>query len=302
MNLSDYIEKKQELLDSEPDYFLKAANKAQKQIFQDILEEVSRLETNKDGTIKATKANLLKIDSIAEKINKAFKGSEYVEAVKAFAKSFSDIKKLNDAYFDKNFGKSTRADFANEVLNLQRQRAVEALVETSPQRFISDIKPILDNAVGTGASWRETVKEIRKLAEGNEEVDGRILKYAKQITTDAFNTADALYTLEISNGLGLEFYRYVGGKVKDTRDFCRVRNGNYYHKEEVKEWGNLKEWNGKNPNTNPSTIFVLRGGYNCRHTLVPVSAAVVPKDVLQRAINKGYFRPSEKEKELLNLA
>lgn len=301
MNLSEYIEKKQDLLDGEPDDFLKAANKAQKQIFQDILEEVSRLETNKDGSIKATKANLLKIDSITEKINKAFKGSEYAEAVKSFAKSFGDIKKINESYFEKNFGKSTRADFADAVLTLQRQRAVDALVQTSPQRFVEGIKPILDNAVATGAGWRETVSEIKNYTLGNEDIDGRLTKYAKQITTDAYNTADALYTLEMSKGLGLEFYRYVGGKVKDTRDFCLARNGKYFHFKEVQGWGNLKDWSGRNPNTNENTIFVLRGGYNCRHSLVPISTFAVPKIDLQRAIEKGYFRPSEKEKELLNL-
>ena len=301
MELSEYIERKQALLDGEPDAFLSAANKAQKQIFQDILEELARLETNKDGTIKATKANLQKIDVITDRINKVFTGSEYAEAVKEFAKSFTDIKKVNLEYFEKNYGKVTRTDFADAVLDLQRKRAVEALIETSPQRFVNEIKPILDNAVGTGESWKETVKQIKALAEGNSEVDGRILKYAKQITTDAYNTADALYTVEISASLGLEFYRYVGGKIKDTRDFCRTRNGNYYHREEVKDWGNLKDWSGRNPNTNENTIFVLRGGYNCRHTLVPVSVAVVPKEVLQRAMNKGYFKPTEKEKELLNL-
>lgn len=301
MELSEYIEKKQALLDREPDAFLSAANKAQKQIFQDILEELARLETNKDGTIKATKANLQRIDLITERINKVFTGSEYAEAVKEFAKTFKEIKKINVDYFEKNYGKVTRIDFADAILDLQRKRAVEALIETSPQRFVNDIKPILDNAVGTGESWRETVKKIKVLAEGNEDVDGRILKYAKQITTDAYNTADALYTLEISSSLDIEFYRYVGGTVKDTREFCKQRNGKYFHREEVKEWGRLKDWGGRNPNTNENTIFVLRGGYNCRHTLVPVSNAVVPKDVLVRAMNKGYFKPTQKEKELLHL-
>lgn len=301
MNLSEYIERKKDLLDNEPDAFIKAANKAQIRIYEEILTELSRLDTNKDGSIKATAANLKKIDVIANRIIKIFKDSEYVEAVNEFAKTFNKIKELNLKYFEKNFGEVTNRGIADNILEIQKQRMVEALVETSPQRFISEIKPILDNAVGTSQSWKDTVKQIKAFTEGNEDLDGRIVKYAKQITTDAFSTADAMYTYEITSNLVLEFYRYVGGKIKDTREFCSVRNGNYYHREEVKEWGNLKDWNGRNPYTNEQTIFILRGGYNCRHALIPVSAAIVPKDVLIRAINKGYFKPSAKEKELLNL-
>lgn len=301
MNLSEYIERKKEMLEKEPDEFLKAANKAQIRIYEEILSELSRLETNKDGSIKATVSNLKKIDVIADRIKKIFRESEYVEAVKEFAKTFNKIKEVNLKYFEKNFGNVTKKDFADKLLDLQKQRMVEALTETSPQRFISEIKPILDNAVGSSQSWRDTVKQIKAFAQGKEDVDGRIVRYAKQITTDAFATADAMYTYEITSSLGLEFYRYVGGKVKDTREFCKVRNGNYYHREEVKDWGRLKDWAGRNPNTNEQTIFILRGGYNCRHALIPVSTLVVPKDVLIRAMNKGYFKPSAKEKELLNL-
>jgi len=46
--------------------------------------------------------------------------------------------------------------------------------------------------------------------------------------------------------------------------------GKVFTTEEVKEWASL-DWQGKNPATNASNIFTLLGGYNCMHTLLPVS-------------------------------
>jgi hypothetical protein len=78
--------------------------------------------------------------------------------------------------------------------------------------------------------------------------------------------------------------------LKDTsREFCDQRHGKYFHRKEVEAWANLS-WAGKIQGTNSSNIFIYRGGYHCRHQLIPVSAASVPRSVIERAINEGYYQ------------
>jgi hypothetical protein len=39
-------------------------------------------------------------------------------------------------------------------------------------------------------------------------------------------------------------------------------------------------------------IFVFVAGYNCSHEMVPVHILIVPKDVIDRNIENGNYKPS----------
>ena len=80
----------------------------------------------------------------------------------------------------------------------------------------------------------------------------------------------------------MKYYLYTGGLLKSTRPFCKERNGKFFKKEEVQSWGDLDDWAGKMEGTNSKTIFQTAGGYNCQHSILPVSEAVVPKKVIER--------------------
>lgn len=59
-------------------------------------------------------------------------------------------------------------------------------------------------------------------------------------------------------------FRYEGGLISDSRDFCVERDGLEFWIEEGERWNDL-EWKGKIPGVD---FFVQVGGYNCRHWLV----------------------------------
>jgi hypothetical protein len=139
---------------------------------------------------------------------------------------------------------------------------------------------------------------LRYLIEGNEEVDGRLMSHVKRVAYDSFAVSDRSYTNTIATDLGLEFYRWSGGKIEDTRCFCLERAGKYFHREEIKAWGRGENigkcksnglWEGANSNTDEATIFFYAGGYNCKHSIAPVSKKSVPADVMQRARAEGYI-------------
>jgi len=56
-------------------------------------------------------------------------------------------------------------------------------------------------------------------------------------------------------------FRYEGGVISESRDFCIERNGLEFDVDTGRSWNNL-EWKGKIPGVD---FFVQCGGYNCRH-------------------------------------
>jgi len=112
----------------------------------------------------------------------------------------------------------------------------------------------------------------------------------------------------IGRELDVEFYRFSGGSIADTRNFCRERDSKIFHYKEVMDW-TQEDWDGKHLDANEETIFKYVGGScaagdrneKCLHTLMPVSVVIVPKEVLYRSIRKGYYRTTQFEIEELKL-
>lgn len=67
--------------------------------------------------------------------------------------------------------------------------------------------------------------------------------------------------------LGTEYgyprFKYLGGLIEESRDFCVERNGHEFTREQGWEWNDM-EWKGKIPGV---SFFIQVGGYNCRHYL-----------------------------------
>lgn len=139
------------------------------------------------------------------------------------------------------------------------------------ENFGTAIQEVLkDNIAGIG-SRSELNKTLRKFIEGTPQDAPFLNRYIKQTTNDAVMTFNSEYIQTIAEDLDVEHYLYSGTVISDSRPFCVSRAGRYFTTDEVKAWPNLKGWQGRMSGTNSSTIFIYRGGYNCRHQLWPVS-------------------------------
>jgi hypothetical protein len=123
---------------------------------------------------------------------------------------------------------------------------------------------------------------LRKFIEGTDTEKAFLNRYIKQVTNDSVMTFNAEYIQTIAEDLDVEYYLYQGTLIEDSRPFCVSRAGRYFTTEQVRDWGDLGKWDGKNTNTNRTTIFIYRGGYNCRHQLWPVA-----KEQYEAAQEKG---------------
>jgi hypothetical protein len=178
-----------------------------------------------------------------------------------------------------------------DILRISKQNAINSLIgETMRSRVTLPFVEQLTAAVAARVPLRETVKTLQTVIEGTPDVDGRLLANVKTVALTAQAIADNAYSAAVNDAIGAEWYVYRGGKIKTTRDFCLSRNGKYFHKKEIQKWGG-EDWEGRIAGTDSSSIFVFRGGWNCRHTLVAVSISRVPDSVVERNIASGNYKP-----------
>jgi hypothetical protein len=97
---------------------------------------------------------------------------------------------------------------------------------------------------------------LQDFALGSAEKDAALTRYAQLYARDSFNIFNRNYSQIIANDLDVQYFEYFGQVIKDTRPFCMERVGKTFSKAEIESWASLS-WQGKNPNTDKSTVFYL---------------------------------------------
>lgn len=311
MDVNEFAAQQAKQLVQIPDLFLSGVERAQNEIYNRILELYSTLDRDGDDIVMSDE-NLAIAEEIKNSLQGIFDDSKYENEVTKFVKQFDMQKELIDAYLVANFGEQVTSEFADSVFEATKRNAVEQLASSTVKtNFLRPLEGQINLAVQTGQSFRETVRQLRSFATGGK-IDpgvplagrhlpgGKLLQYSKQIAYDSIAMSDRAYTNAVaSDVLDSEWYFYAGGVLPTSRDFCLERVGKYYHYKEIESWAD-EQWQGKPENLNKDNIYVLLGGYNCQHTLIPVSIDQVPSDVIQRAIDKGFYDPTKKEQKIID--
>lgn len=291
-----------------PDEFISKLDPIQRQVFDDLFKRLSKLEVV-DGNIVKSKKNFRIIDQLTNEIHDFLLSTSYPREIKTFVAEFDAQKSLNDSYYKSTFN----SDFSTVLADVQvaniKKSVVEALITDSVKSgFLTPLESTLQTAVSTGSGFTETIQYIRNFVEGNEDADGAILKYSKQLAHDSFANADRGYNSAIADELDLDWFLWAGGEIDTTRCFCQERHGKYYHYKEIEAWGSGEDvgecgypWAGMNRATNEKTIFNYAGGYGCMHTVAGVSVFDVPKEDIERNIANGNYSPTPVEAEYFGL-
>lgn len=311
MSLREIIEKKNKQLRSIPENFLSDVEKTEKEVYAKLLTQISRLKTSKDGRILITKSNISIAADIAEEIKSIVLNGEYIAAIINLTKDIDSQAVLTDDYFTKAFGAAFKeSEVANAALEASKKASIEALTNSVPDNFKTEISGLLNDAVSSGTSITDLQNQIKDYSITSKENESKLYKYASETAHDAVAYSDRAYTNIISEELEPEFYLWSGTEQENSRCFCEERKGKYFHFREIEAWGRGEDigackqgthWQGADPNTNEQTIFIVAGGFSCIDSILPVSAAVVPREVIERNIANGNYNPSEKEMELLGV-
>ncbi len=308
MSLEEIIAEKINRINSIPDNLITSVERAQRDLYTKVLELLSSLEKDGDTILKSNK-NLALIDQIISDLRSDLENKDgaYYESIKKFTDEIKVQQGLTDSYFTHIFGETTVTPFAQEVAILTRKKAANLLLNTTVSNLLEGeqgVKDQITNAIISGSSYKETVTALRDIVIGNDKKDGALQSHVKQIAHDSFAIADRTYTQVISDEIGAEWFKYRGSEIPTSRPFCKERHQKYFHKKEIEAWGNGEKtlgfqtpdktghWSGEIEGTGPKTIFNYCGGWNCRHSLGPVSIEMVPKDQVQRAVEQGYYKRS----------
>jgi hypothetical protein len=294
----DFISDKNDRLDSVPSEFVKSMSSIEGRVSKEIEALVSQLEME-NGEIILSEKNMALIESINQRIKDLIFDSVYEKNLTSFLGEFKKQAELNNTYFMATVPDFEVTPVYQSILKSSQRNALSLLNEDAfTQALILPIKQTLESSITNKVSFADTLTNLRYIIEGDEEIDGRLMAHVKRVAYDSFAISDRSYTNTIATDLGLEFYRYTGGKIEDTRCFCAERAGKFFHREEIKAWGRGEKlgkcksgdlWEGANSNTDEGTIFFYAGGYNCRHSILPVSKKSVPSEVMQRAKAEGYI-------------
>ena len=306
--VEDNIDLVNDKIEKEVTKFLEGVDKSESGIFNRMLSIVKELETNPDGSIKQTVKNLKLLARVRKTIENEVITDAYIKRVGTLNNQFPAIAQLNNGYF-----KGIEAAF-NPNKELFKEIVKNSIASTSAslldsgidENVINPIVRIVDDSVTSGSTFSDMIDELRLVIKGDEERLGQLRRYSQQITQDALNQFNASYNETIARDLDLEWYFYSGGRRKTSRPFCKKYAGRYFHKKEVEDFGRKKDLDGSalcgGPSktdlcagrirgTNSSNIFRYRGGYFCKHLYKPTLIDSVPKSVVNRNINKGYYTP-----------
>jgi len=146
----------------------------------------------------------------------------------------------------------------NQQSNISRlAQEVEASVNaTLDETENSVVSALLMGAVAGGLAG-EVIRELREASKSR----------ARTITNSFANSMRNFDgALSFVRSPEQQRYRYVGGVVAESRDFCRRLDGTEMTEQEIRDLWSSESWQGKEP----GDPFVVRGGYNCRHMWVPV--------------------------------
>lgn len=256
-----------------------------------IIAILKDLEVDKDGYIIQSQANRKIIQRAANAFESGIKNSPYFDGIQQYVNTIPALDKANSAYFDfisqgykpnAQYITSLKKDTITSIESLLMQEGLESQIK-------APLVNILNQNINSSAKFTDLLKQVQEYILGNGKLDGQLLRYSKQITTDSLFSYSRAYQQAVTSDLGLEWYLYAGGLTKEgkfsggSRPFCIDRVGKYYHHTEIEAWASL-DWAGKRRGTTASSIFIFAAGYNCRHSIIPVSTSVVPKYALDRVL------------------
>lgn len=278
--LADQIE---DLIITSNNQFGRSIIKVQEELYDSIFLKLKDLELDEGGYIKQNSTNRKILRDAQLEFEIVISSSAYQPSVARHITVISKINALNSEYFEtikssftpnKNFLKSLQAQTIKNINDLILQDGLKAQIKIP-------LNQILEQNVSTGGTFKGMLEQVRNFITGNNEAEGRLLKYSKTYLRDVLFQYSRSFQESVTADLKLEWYSFSGGLIDRSREFCIERTGKFFHKSEIESWANLT-WKGKIPGTTESSIMVYLGGFNCSHSLIPVSKILVPEADLAR--------------------
>lgn len=269
---------------------LDALEETMPEVNKSIMDAVNDLFYELDtsaGSIEASVSNLKVLDGFKTKLNSIIENGKYSDSVNEFLNGYVKSSDYINGYFSAISGAFTESDaLYNAILQSNIKTTADSLLGSGVNaNFTDPVMKILRDQVTTGANKQAFIQALKANIEGENPL---LSRFINQVASDSITQFNSNYINAISTDLGLEYYYYKGTKISDTRPFCSLMAGKYFTEAQLKarvqqqmSLNGGKGWQGMVKGENWTNFPIYRGGYNCRHYLIPVS-----KEIYDKAVNK----------------
>jgi len=244
-------------------------------IYNTVMKEVYKMD-QEDGKILFNDANLFILLNIADLIVSSIQKSSYPSKVKDYLGSFAEVRGYNLRIQNMVNGNNI-SEMEELVIPLENEIARQVADGLTGQgintQFITPLTEAIYKNLVAGATIEQLKSSLLTIIESNADRLGIFKRYVTQISRDAIMQYEGQLNARIAAYYGYNAYRYLGSIIKDSRPQCiRWLGKGILTKAELDSeiaWA-YNSGSGMIPGTNVDTFAVFRGGYNCRHTAVPV--------------------------------
>ena len=261
--IEDYLQGLEKYFDTTIDDHSKRLLKSLTMLENSIIASLKDLKTS-SGRIDSSKENLSIAQKIARQITLEFNqiyGAELIDVVNDYDGAIFQVKK----YFDElEIGFKFR-EYDKIAIDILKNHAIstQASLATAGKERI--MQSMYDSIYG-GSSFQSLIETIRAEVTGLLDRRGRSLsRYAQVFAHDTLMSFFSKVSKAKADENDFDTFIYYGDTVRDSRDFCIQRAGRVYTSKQIESWQRL-DWKGKRP----GNIWIVRGGYHCRHHFVPV--------------------------------
>jgi hypothetical protein len=260
----------QDNYDSVNDEFMTYVERSQEEALAFLLAAFNRLKY--DGQeVSDDQENFALIAALILQLSSFMSRSSYADGLRYLSDKMKEQFRLTRDYFkaiDANISPQQLESITAQENSLLRS-SIDSLTKIDAS-FYDTIRNALTLSV-VGRSTRDTLEaSIREIVVGNASRKARLYVFANTLSDTLFASVGRAITMSLSRFAGFSKFRYAGGLIKDSRDFCIARDGNVYDENTIRSWASIPTWQGKIPNTTATSIFYYLGGYRCRHWLVPI--------------------------------
>lgn len=262
------------------------------------------LDLSPTGMIRPTGSNLRKVAIILKILDRTIANKAYLGSIEKIIGAYELIEKSNREYYEQLLSGFIDRPAYRELRSIEIDRTLLAVAQKPfREALFNPIRTLLTQHTTSGGEFFELVDLLTRNLLDQKNADGDIVRlgylrnyhWRKRITRDSLFGYNRAYNETVANLGQMNWFYYSGGLVEASRDFCRNRNEKYWHRREIESWASIPKgkWPEKMPDTNERTIFTLLGGWNCRHSLLPVTQDRVPDEDIDRAIKLGFMAKTE---------
>jgi len=294
MNPDEIIEKLLLTIQNGLKPFNSSLPKLQREAYKDVNDILLTLDVGRGGDVKNSIGNLRKINTITRRLERALLSDSYQKSASEFLKTYTQVDRVSRQYFQAIVDDFT----APNVLKAIKEQSVEEVVfnltgQGLKTEITNPVRNILKTNITSKTSLFDLQKELRELILDTDSGQGILTKNITGITTDSINQYAASYQSTVSEDLGIEWFRYTGSLVRESRSFCKALvQKRYFHKSEIPGFMDGKVGKRKVPiysktglpfgmirGTNEDNFHIRRGGHRCNHMMIATPEELVPKSI-----------------------